>query len=614
MMEPRRAIVRPRVLSPDSGEALLLEDEILRLLDAGAAGVVVLVGPVGSGKATAMEHLAAVLPPGWDRKGLVVQAKTGGTSEPDSRVSKLEFPPRRYRLAGWQRDDLIEYLLAAHRRQCASVMARIHPLDFSLLGSLPELWRIVLDELVADPALPDARRALHRHLEGLLSDTDLLERTRSACLNAELASKPDPMDTVLGLARPGFEKRLVRLLQQPAVRCLLAAERIAADLHSEAACDFLAHRLPRPLVEATAILARGSKRAQEHVERLLSGPPWSHAMSVSLLVALDPSWKPPLVPTLEGAYLDGARWSGVNLTFTDLIDASLQGADLREANLTSARLIRANLRQAHLEGATLVHVRASEADFRGANLASVDALKANLYQAQLEGSDWTAAFLHEVNFTEANLKGAVFACSSLHQACFVDACLDGADFSGADLAGASLIKQCLRRARWEGARFQKADLRHADLEGLCLPGACFAGAQMQGALLTGTVMPGANFQAARLTGAGLADIDWEGADLRCADLRHVSFHLGTTRCGLVDSPLACEGSRTGFYTDDYNEQTYKSPEEIRKANLRGADLRGARLKWTDFYLVDLRGARLDPEVVPMLRSSGAILDPPGCCS
>ena len=44
---------------------------------------------------------------------------------------------------------------------------------------------------------------------------------------------------------------------------------------------------------------------------------------------------------------------------------------------------------------------------------------------------------------------------------------------------------------------------------------------------------------------------------------------------LVGSPLACEGSRTGFYTDDYNDRDFKSPEEIRKANLRGADLRGA---------------------------------------
>ena len=70
----------------------------------------------------------------------------------------------------------------------------------------------------------------------------------------------------------------------------------------------------------------------------------------------------------------------------------------------------------------------------------------------------------------------------------------------------------------------------------------------------------------------------------------------------------CEGSRTGFYTDDSTEQAFKSPEEIRKANLRGADLRGAIIIGVDFYLVDLRGARLDPKQLPHIRRSGAILE------
>ena len=56
-----------------------------------------------------------------------------------------------------------------------------------------------------------------------------------------------------------------------------------------------------------------------------------------------------------------------------------------------------------------------------------------------------------------------------------------------------------------------------------------------------------------------------------------SFHLGSTRSGLIDSPIACEGSRTGFYTDDYDDRDIKPAEEIRKANLRGADLRGANI-------------------------------------
>jgi uncharacterized protein YjbI with pentapeptide repeats len=83
--------------------------------------------------------------------------------------------------------------------------------------------------------------------------------------------------------------------------------------------------------------------------------------------------------------------------------------------------------------------------------------------------------------------------------------------------------------------------------------------------------------------------------------------MGSSRSGLVNSPIASEGSRTGFYTDDFDDQDFKSPEEIRKANLRGADLRGAKIAGVDFYLVDLRGATIDPGQAEHLRRSGAIL-------
>ena len=83
--------------------------------------------------------------------------------------------------------------------------------------------------------------------------------------------------------------------------------------------------------------------------------------------------------------------------------------------------------------------------------------------------------------------------------------------------------------------------------------------------------------------------------------------MGSSRSGLVGSPIACEGSRTGFYSDDREEMYFKRPEEIRKANLRGADLRGANVQNVDFYLVDLREARLDPGQIQQAQKTGAIL-------
>jgi uncharacterized protein YjbI with pentapeptide repeats len=147
-----------------------------------------------------------------------------------------------------------------------------------------------------------------------------------------------------------------------------------------------------------------------------------------------------------------------------------------------------------------------------------------------------------------------------------------------------------------------------------LPGADFSKANLEKALLTGSAMPDARFDGACLREAGLAEVEWERASLRGADLRGASFHLGSSRSGRVGSPIACEGSRTGFYTDDFTEQDFKAPEEIRKANLCHADLRGAMLDDVDFYLVDLRHAQFDPQWEAHLRRCGAILEDRGAAS
>jgi uncharacterized protein YjbI with pentapeptide repeats len=145
------------------------------------------------------------------------------------------------------------------------------------------------------------------------------------------------------------------------------------------------------------------------------------------------------------------------------------------------------------------------------------------------------------------------------------------------------------------------------MEDIESPEGQFTKAQLTSAHLTGSRMPRVKMQDANLVGTYLAEIDWAGADLRNADLRGAIFHMGSSRSGLVGSPIAREGSMTGFYTDEREEMYFKRPEEIRKANLRGADLWGAKIEGADFYLVDLRDARLDQTQWQYAKHCGAIL-------
>ena len=62
MIQPERAAVRPRIFALQSGAALPLDEEILRVLEVPSPGLVRIIGPSGSGKTTALRHLAVVLP------------------------------------------------------------------------------------------------------------------------------------------------------------------------------------------------------------------------------------------------------------------------------------------------------------------------------------------------------------------------------------------------------------------------------------------------------------------------------------------------------------------------------------------------------------------------
>ena len=216
--------------------------------------------------------------------------------------------------------------------------------------------------------------------------------------------------------------------------------------------------------------------------------------------------------------------------------------------------------------------------------------------------------LREATIEDTTLSGARLMQADFSRATLTRVTLDDADCSDAIFDEGRILEIDLRRCRLDGARFVGADLMRCNLEELVLPAPEFTGAVLICTDFTASVMPSANFAEARFRGCGLADVQWENVDLRDADLGKSTFHMGSSRSGLLFSPIASEGTRTGFYTEDINDWTHRPPEEIRKANLCGADLRGAKVMETDFYLVDLRGARFSDDQATWFRKCGAILE------
>jgi uncharacterized protein YjbI with pentapeptide repeats/energy-coupling factor transporter ATP-binding protein EcfA2 len=604
-----RARVRPRVISAVTGEAIPLDDEIGQLIERGQRQFVGLVGGPGSGKSTALRHLAAVLPP-WalgqvrlvdDARGYADIVALGNN---DSRVvistaGRIAPAPNQviYSLASWGQDDLIEYLLTAHWNRCASVMTRLKASnDRGFLKGIPELWTIVLDRLAGDESILDVREAVRRELAECFGKNPRARVVvEDFCLTGvgqyDNLALNLPL-TVLAGAMPEQATELIRMVRHRPVALLLAAARIKDIAEGGHAASAFNQRFPHDLVQEAALAITGNTLALQHLSEWLNRPESSavHPMAASLLHAAVPGWRPgaDCRPKLCGAYLARAAWRGLNLTRIDLESADLREADLSSANLTKARARQARFQRANLRDAVLESWIAISADFNGADLRSVHAVSANFYGANLAG-----ARLIEANLWKANLQ---------------DANIEGADFTGANLEDARLTGLKLRLARFDCARLGGADLRDCDLEDMVLTVPDFHDADLRGALLTGSRMLEANFVGADLRGARLAEIDWPGADLHDADLRRASFHLGSSRSGLVGSPIACEGSRTGFYTDDYDDQDIKSAEEIRKANLRGADLRGANIEGVDFYLVDLRDSKFTRDQAAHFRHCRAILE------
>jgi uncharacterized protein YjbI with pentapeptide repeats len=618
-------------VSPATGDSLLLDDEILSLVKRKARGLVWLVGGPGAGKTTALAHLAAVLP---DSAEVILRDNDQWQpAVPDRltvRCGIANAAPqnalRAYQLAPWTDDEIIEYLLAMHRDRCESVMRRYSlAADKEILSGNPELWKHVLDALAADEGIRTIKAALRRVVEARLPAGTARELASQWCLailmqNPKLGAKYRcRLESVCDFPT------LLRLLWHVPVLLMLASERITDELRSGKTCRVLRHVIAQELITECAALIQSDPAALDRLRGILRARTRElHPTAASLLHAANIGWRPELPatsgwrkllrrkrnigPRLHSACLRNAAWPGIALSGIDLCQADLSHSDLTSANLDDAFAPFANLRGATLTGASMERINAQDVCLAGAELSSVRASKGQFQHAHAENACFEAAILKHASFHGASLVGAKFARSNLSGADLVSAKIEDADFSQVEFRGARFNGLVLRVAEFRQSTFYEAQLLNCDLEGMVLPGVDFRKANLKGSLFTGSVMPRSDFRGADLVNTGLADIEWERADLRDADLRGASFHMGSSRSGLVDSPIASLGTRTGFYTDDYNEQDFKSPEEIRKANLRGADLRGARIDGVDFYLVDLRDALYDTSQEQQLRSTGAILE------
>jgi uncharacterized protein YjbI with pentapeptide repeats len=532
------------VFSPYSGELLLLEDEVRARLGKAKAGSIFITGPPGSGKTTALEHLALVLADAGNVRFL---------DEPDfgevlRRQDKEwvvctapEKDTKGLRLAPWGVDDLIEYLLAAQKERCRTVMSRLGDSPDPFDGN-PELWRMALDQMAADETLATPRQVLDRFLDTLAA-SPAMPKYQIWALGSLVAKSP-PAETEDELRAAEGDSRFRVLRHRPA-QLALAARRILQDIQTGQTCEYFRWQFPHDLVGEAALVARDQPASLELMQTWFSDRPERHAMAASILHAAQIGWIPAAKTHLKlvGAYLQSLSAPRLKLREADLSGADLSQANFERADLSQCRAVTTNLRHARLMCATLGKLAARGADLEHADLSRAKAWQASFEDASLKNADLHEANLEEASFVDANLTGADFSGANLEQADLTRANVNEACFRTANLEKATLVGVKLCEGDFAGACFHGARLDGCDLEGMELPGADFRKASLQDALLTGSSMPEACFDGACFHGAGLAEIDWEGASLRGADLRGVSFHLGSSRSGRVGSPIASEGSR-----------------------------------------------------------------------
>jgi uncharacterized protein YjbI with pentapeptide repeats len=615
-VSPASAAVRPRVSNREFGVSRLLEDVVAELIEDGLVEVIWIDGAAGGGKSTALAHLADCF--AQDERLVFIDdprpSQVDRFRVTHTVIAATESIPRGddvvLRLEPWGFDELVEYVLAKDRTSCQAVIGRLG--QAACKPWTPEVAQIVLQSFLSDESLTDPGKALVGEVHNFVSNPKQRDAVAEFCLAALIGGSERILEAAKQVGDVQCPEGIFKLLRHDEVQTQFVGDYFASLICSKSPVDQLGERLPLEIVEIIADRCRDNPSAHRRIHAWLESKQTEqiHPMVASILFRMDSKWCPAHFMAgrkLAGGYFCGAHWPLVNLA-----SAKLWGGDYSAADLSRARLDHADAPGAKFDGA----------EMHGAHLNGMNAPSASFCGADLREATLASGKFHEALFVGANLTQARLTGADLIRADFTGAKLCHADFEGARLQHAILAEADLSNANFKNANLSGCDLRDARLLGACFDGAIlvnvqmediespegqFTKAQLTSAHLTGSRMPRVKMQDANLVGTYLAEIDWAGADLRNADLRGAIFHMGSSRSGLVGSPIAREGSMTGFYTDEREEMYFKRPEEIRKANLRGADLWGAKIEGADFYLVDLRDARLDQTQWQYAKHCGAIL-------
>ncbi|QEF98226.1 Secreted effector protein pipB2 [Stieleria maiorica] len=621
MIRPIRSPVAPRVVSPISGDVTPLVDQIEGLL---ARPKHVRVRVEGEGHVEALNHLAAsmseMIASGRLRLDDEIQPFDLGDETVTVVTSKLIPCDLVLSLCGWSRDDMIEYLLARHRNQCRSVMGRLEGENLRYASGSPAVWQWILDEMVADPNAREIESIVVDQVHRRIGN----ERHARALADMMLMHSAEALEMFpLASVLPAS---VSRVLSRPDVAFAFTNERLLERLRLpqiEELRTLLSHRWPFRRLKAVAMLIDGSDQIPMHLQKVFAdGRSASAPTCATLLCLCDPAWKPSGTQMcLRGGRFDSAIWPEIDLSSADLnqatfCDANLARAKFNAALLKSVDFSGSDLRFADFSGLPSApdvdeqhYGKGQSSEIRQANTA---------HQVRLGVLDIVSAVFSGADLSHANLSGRCFQrCDMANanltgvRACGViidETLLDGANLSRGDFSESRFVKVDFRNTLIDDSSFCCASFSSLKLDEVSATNVSFQQCDLSYASMTESTLTGCNFHEAILVNARLAEINWEDCDLRDADLRGCSFHLGSTRCGMVGSPYPSHGTRTGFYTDDFDEQYFKSPETIRKANLCGSDLRGADISGIDFYLVDLRGAKFDAGQRKQFVATGAILN------